>query len=328
MSETPLSIDPRGQVVVTGSLAFDQIMVFPGNFKDHILADKLHVINISFLLDEMKRQRGGCAGNIAYTLALLGERARIVAAAGDDFDDYRAWLVDHGVDVGGILIADDERTACCHITTDKADNQITGFFIGAMKHAASLSLRERAGEEATLVIVAPDDPAAMMRHADEAREAGLPFLFDPSFQVTAMSGEDLAAAARGAAFLFVNDYELAVFRQKTGLEGDAIFDVVDRVVATLGKEGSTILRRGEEDLRVPAAPVEKVVDPTGAGDAFRGGFVAGLMRGFELSVCGRLGSLAAAYAVEKSGTQSHAYTAEEFAARYEAAFGEMPADPR
>lgn len=324
MTQAPLSVRPDGQVVVTGSLAFDQIMVFPGSFKDHILPDKLHVINISFLVSDMRKQRGGCAGNIAYTLALLGHDPRVVAAAGQDFDDYRQWLEGHGVDVAGIRTFDDEMTASCHITTDQDDNQITGFFVGAMKRAGEISLRESAGERPSLVVVAPDDPGAMVRHAWEAREAGIPFLFDPSFQVTAMDGDDLAEGARGAAILAVNDYEHAVFEQKTGKAGSDIFELVDMVIVTLGGEGSKLLLPDGE-VAIPAAQVPELVDPTGAGDAYRAGFVAGLARGCELEVCGRLASVAAAYAVEHKGTQQHAYTRDELAARYEKNFGKLPA---
>lgn len=313
-----------GKLVVTGSLAFDRIMVFQGDFRDHILLDKLHVINISFLVSELRSQRGGCAGNIAYTLALLDDQPTVVAAAGHDFGGYASFLEGHGVDLGGVAVHDDLGTAACHITTDQNDNQITGFFVGAMQRAGDLSLRERAGEDVGLVIVAPDDPAAMSRHCQEARDAGMPFLFDPSFQVTAMDGEPLAEAARGAAAIFVNDYELAVFEKKTGKAGDAIFDLVDRVVVTLGGEGSEIRLRDGRVFRVPAAKISAMADPTGAGDAYRAGFMIGLKHDQPLEVCGRLGSVAAAYAVEQHGTQEHAYDKAAFLARYAENFGDPP----
>ncbi len=324
MSRSTIPVRADGQVIVTGSLAFDQIMVFPGSFKDHILPDKLHVINISFLVSEMRKQRGGCAGNIAYTLALLGHDSRIVAAAGKDFSDYADWLSGHGVDLGGVCIFDDEMTASCHITTDQDDNQITGFFVGAMRRAGEISLGKLLGERPALCIVAPDDPGAMVRHCREARESGVPFLFDPSFQVTAMDGEQLAEAAQGAAMLVINDYEHAVFENKTGKKGQAIFDLVDMVVVTLGGEGSKILRPGSE-IRIPAAEISGLIDPTGAGDAFRSGFIAGLMSGHELEVCGRMGSVTSAYVVERNGTQSHAYSRQDFERRYAESFGPLPA---
>jgi len=327
VSRPKLDVRPRHQVVVTGSLAFDQIMVFPGYFKDHVLPEKTHMINISFLVSEMRKQRGGCSGNIAYTLAMLGEDPRVVATAGSDFADYHQWLVEKGVDVGGIREFDDEITASCFITTDQADNQITGFFPGAMSRARDLSLAELAGERAAVAIVAPDDPEAMSRHCREAREMGLSFVFDPSFQVTAMDGPALAEATEGALALVVNDYEYAVFQEKTGIGDDEIFDHVEMAAVTLGAEGSRILLPNEE-IRIPPARVEKAVDPTGGGDAYRGGLVAGLMKGYELEVCGRMGSVAAAYAVEKYGTQQHGYSYDEFRARYRENFGvdvgEMP----
>lgn len=320
MAESVRSEPSTGRILVTGSLAFDHIMVFPGYFKDHILPDKLHLINLSFLVDSLKKQRGGCAANIAYSLALLGERPRILAAAGSDFGDYKQWLAEQGVEVGHILEVAEEITASCFITTDKADNQITGFYVGAMARARELSLKG-AADGAAWAIVAPDDPEAMVRHCREAREAGMPLVFDPSFQVIAMDGEALAEAARGARFVILNDYEFAVFQEKTGASAADLLELADHWVVTLGEKGSEILRRGRDPLAIPAARPRAVVDPTGAGDAYRSGFLAGLARGRELAVCGRMGSVAAAYAIEQYGTQNHRYTAEEFARRYAENFG-------
>jgi adenosine kinase len=306
----------QGRILVTGSVAFDQIMDFPGDFKDHILPDKMHTINLSFLVGELKKQRGGCSANIAYSLALLGRRAKMVAAAGRDFDGYRQWLVDHGVDVSGVRIFDDVPTACCFITTDRADNQITGFHPGAMGRARELSLTEAAGPEDALTIVAPDDPEAMSRHCREAKQAGLPLVYDPSFQVIALDGETLAEDARGARAVFVNDYEFAVFQEKTGRDVAGLLELAEMWVVTLGEKGSVIHLRGGGQVEVPPARVEKVVDPTGAGDAYRAGFLAGLVQERELEVCGRMGSVAAAYAVESYGTQNHAYTQDAYERRY------------
>ncbi len=326
MTRPTISIPTDSQIVVTGSLAFDQIMVFPGNFKDHILPEKLHVINISFLVSEMRRQRGGCAGNIAYSLALLEHKPRIVAAAGSDFGDYSAWLLKHGVDLGGIEIHDDITSASCFITTDQTDNQITGFFPGAMGRAGDLSLNDRSGDRAGVAVIAPDDPDAMIRHCREARESGLPFIFDPSFQVTAMDGEPLAEAAQGASMLVVNDYEFAVFGKKTGKADSKVFELVDMAVVTLGAEGSQILLSGGGELSIPAAKISEFVDPTGAGDSYRSGFVAGLQRGFDLEVCGRMGSVASAFVVEQNGPQSHSYSIQDFAERYATNYGPLPND--
>ena len=322
---TPKNATPdRSQIVVTGSVAFDNIMDFPGYFKDHILPEKAHVINISFLVDKLTRQRGGCAANIAYTLALLGARPRIVAAAGNDFADYRSWLIEQGVDVDGITVHDDEMTANCYITTDRADCQITGFYVGAMKHAGELDLLEAAGSEAALVMIAPDDPQAMMNHAEAARQGGLPFFFDPSFQVTAMDGDSLDKAAKGAKALFLNDYEFSVLREKTGKTAEEIRREHEFLVVTYGSKGSEVLLPDGGSVSVPAAKVTKMVDPTGAGDAFRGGFMAGFRKGHDLGICGRMGSVAAVYCIEEYGTQNHDYTEDEFFARYESCFGTRP----
>lgn len=314
-------MDPQNKgIAVTGSLAFDLIMDFPGNFKDHILPEKLHVINISFLVGDLKKQRGGCAANIAYTLALLGETPRVIAAAGKDFGEYADWLAGHGVDVGGIQIFSDETTASCYITTDRANNQITGFHVGAMKRAGEISL-QAAAAGAQMVIVAPDDPDAMLRHCREARHMGIQLIFDPSFQVTAMGGDFLMDGARGAHAMMLNDYEFAVFQEKTGRDLKSLLTEIEMIVVTFGEKGSEIYTRDGAVVKVPAAKVKGSVDPTGAGDAFRGGFLAGYSRGLPLDVCGRMGSVAAAYAIEHYGTQNHAYTREQFEQRYQENFG-------
>lgn len=319
----PISTPSDGRhVLVTGSLAFDQIMDFPGKFQDHILPDKLHMINISFLVEDRRVQRGGCAANIAYGLSLLGERARIVAAAGHDFDEYRAYLEELGVDVSGIRIYEDEPTSACFITTDRADNQIVGFHPGAMARARELSLKEAAaGREPAYAVVAPDDPEAIVRHCREAKEATVPLVFDPSFQVVALDGDALRESADGAEMVLVNDYEYAVFQDKTGLGELELLELAPVWVVTLGEKGSRILVRGGERIEVPAAPAREVVDPTGAGDAYRAGFVAGLLRGLDLATCGRMGSVSAVHAVESYGTQAHHFTRDEFARRYRESFG-------
>lgn len=330
MPDTLAPPDRDRRIVVAGSLAFDQIMDYPGDFKDHVLPDKVHTINLSFLVDELKMQRGGCAGNISYSLALLGQPSRVLAAAGHDFGEYRAWLEEQGVDTAAVAVHDDLPTACCFITTDRADNQITGFHPGAMARARDLSLAAAALDGDALVIVAPDDPEAMMRHCREAKQVGLPLAFDPSFQVIAMDGEALVEAARGAEAVVLNDYELAVFQEKSGRDYEGLLELAPMWIVTLGEEGSEIRLSAagrekygsdEATIRVPAAKVSKVVDPTGAGDSFRSGFFAGLLAGESLRVCGRMGSVASAFVIEKYGTQAHAYGREEFEARYRENFG-------
>ena len=325
MSTSPALACSNRRVLVAGSLAFDQIMDFPGFFKDHILPDKIHMINLSFLVSDFRKQRGGCSGNIAYSLALLGEQPKILATAGADFGEYRQWLIGQGVDVSAVAVYDDEVTASCFITTDKADNQITGFYIGAMKRARELSLAAVAGngDGTHLCIVAPDDPEAMVRHCREAREGGFPFVFDPSFQVIAMDGPTLADTARGAHAVVLNDYEFAMFREKTGLDDDALLELAEMWVVTYGENGSEVLCRSGGRIKIPAARAAEVVDPTGAGDAYRAGFVAGLLRGAPLPVCGRMGSVTAVYVIEKYGTQSHQFTPPAFWQRYRDNFGEV-----
>ena len=318
--------DTQNRILVTGSLAWDQIMEFQGNFKDHILPDKAHVLSISFLVQSLKKQRGGCSANIAYSLALLGEKPAILAAAGTDFADYRAWLEAQGVDCRGIKVFQDELTASCFITTDMVHNQIVGFFPGAMRKAGELSIRKDlpAGDKHVLAIVSPDDPAAMLRHTRECRETGLPYLYDPSFQVTAMDGKTLLEGCRGAKALLMNDYEMAVLQEKTKLSDAEVLDLAEMIIVTFGEKGSEIRRKGKDAVKIPPAKAEKVVDPTGAGDAYRAGFVSGLVRGFSLEACGRMGSIAAVYVVEQHGPQQHQYTRDQFLARYKENFGSLP----
>lgn len=324
MSHSDPILTPSGgrEVLVAGSLAFDQIMDFPGKFQDHILPDKLHMINLSFLVEERRVQKGGCAGNIAYGLSLLGERCRILAAAGNDFGEYREYLEELGVDLSAVEVVHDQPTAACFITTDRADNQITGFHPGAMARARSLSLAAAArGNDLAYAVVAPDDPEAIVRHCREAKEVGVPLVFDPSFQVIALDGGALREAADGAEVVLVNDYEYAVIQEKTGLSERELLELARVWVVTLGETGSRITIRGGERIEVPAAPAGEVKDPTGAGDAYRAGFVAGLLRGLDLATCGRMGSVSAVHAVEHYGTQSHHFTREEFARRYHESFG-------
>jgi adenosine kinase len=316
--------DSLGKIIVAGSLAYDYIMDFPGHFKDHILPDKVHCINLSFLVDKLTKQRGGCAANIGYTLALLGEHPRVVAAAGRDFPEYAAYLQEHGIDVSCVLQVDDEVTATCFCTTDKTDNQIQGFYVGAMKRARDISLKAATTVNTQIVVIAPDDPEAMVRHCREAREAKLRYVYDPSFQVIAMDGPTLWESTCGAHTLILNDYEFAVFSEKIGKTIEEILESVDIVVVTQGEKGSLIHRKSQETLNVAPAKVLAVVDPTGAGDAYRGGFVTGIVRGLPLQICGQIGSISSAYAVEHYGTQNHHYTMQEFVNRYEENFGKIP----
>jgi adenosine kinase len=309
------------KIIVTGSIAYDYLMTFPGSITDHLLPDQLKHVSLSFLVDSMDKRRGGCAPNIAYTLALLGERPTIMATAGADFNDYRQWLESAGVDTSLIAQIDSKFTASFFCTTDLNNNQIATFYAGAMSHARELSfcaLNEKPG----LVIVAPNDPEAMVRHARECRDLGIRFIFDPGQQCARASGEELAAGIAGANVLICNDYEFELIRAKTGLDEAAVLARSEALVITRGAEGSSILLK-DGRIDVPAVPEERIVDPTGVGDAYRGGFMKGMAAGADWAACGRLGSVAATYALEHVGGQSHTYTWGDFKARYEAHFGKL-----
>jgi len=311
------------RIVVTGSLAYDYIMNFPGDFKDHVLPDKAHMLTVSFLVDSMQRMRGGVAGNIAYSLALLGERPLVVASAGQDFGEYRAWMERQGVDASGIAEIEDDFTASCFINTDMANNQIVAFYPGAMAQAKNLSLVDLGLRADDLVVISPTDPEAMSRYAEECRSLGVPFVFDPGKQTPRLSGEQILDGLNEASVLISNDYEFAMMAQKTGRTEEELIASAPLTVVTRGAKGSTIYADGEE-LEIPVAPITGVVDPTGAGDAYIAGLVFGLARDFPLEVVGRVAALAAAYAIEQQGCQEHDFTPADFAGRYAEAFGSSP----
>lgn len=314
------------QIVVTGSLAYDYIMDFPGYFKDHILPDKVHMLTVSFLVDSMRRMRGGVAGNIAYTLALLGERPLVVASAGHDFAEYRAWMERHGIRTSGIVEIANEFTASCFINTDRANNQIVAFYAGAMDKAAGLSLRELGLGSDDLVIVSPTDPEAMVRYTDECRQMGVPFLFDPGKQTPRLTAEQILAGLRDTSMLIGNDYEFGMMAQRTGRTEEELIRSAPLTVVTRGEQGSLIYARetGYQGLSIPTASISEVRDPTGAGDAYLAGFVFGLTRRLPLPVAGRIAALTAAYAIELRGCQEHSFTLAEFVERYTRTFGACP----
>jgi adenosine kinase len=313
-----------GRIAVTGSVAFDTIMVFPGRFGDHILPEKTHLINVSFLVNRLERRRGGTAANVAYTLALLGERPLLCAAVGSDFTEYGAALSLAGVDTSAALGCDDVPTASCFITTDLEDNQITAFFPGAMARAADIDLR--ALEDVEHVVVAPDSPDGMATHIAQAREMGARLVFAPAQQIPSISDDTLVAGLDAAWLVVGNDYELELVRNRTGRD---VAELASRsiVALTQGARGSQ-LHAGNEMVTVSAVPPRRVVDPTGAGDAFIAGLLAGLRRGLDLASAGRVASLAATYAVEHQGPQAHRFTSAEFAARYRDVFGDEPTPAR
>lgn len=300
--------------LISGSVAYDYLMTFPGHFHEQILPERLQNISLSFLVDQMTRQRGGIAPNIAYTMALLGQKPKLFATVGEDFEEYRAWLEKYGIDTEWAKIVPGKYTASFFATTDKNNAQIASFYPGAMGDAATLSLKELT-ERPDLVIISPTDPSAMQKHAAECRELGIPYLYDPSQQVLRLEGEELERDMRGAHFLFVNDYEIGLIQKKTGLEMPDLLELVDIIVVTKGAKGATIYTKNNE-LEIPVIKEERVLDPTGVGDAFRGGFLAGYAHGWDLQFCARMGSLAAVYCLEQNGTQNHHYTLDQFIARF------------
>jgi adenosine kinase len=306
--------------IVTGSIAFDYLMSFPGKFTEHFLPDHMNRVSLSFLVDTMDKRRGGCAPNIAYTLALLGERPRLMGTAGQDFDDYRRWLEAAGVDTSLVTQLTDKFTASFFCSTDVDSNQIASFYTGAMANAAELSFRGVG--DCRMVIISPNDPAAMVQYAEECRTLQIPFIWDPGQQCARMSGGELAEGLHGSAIVICNDYEFELIKQKTGLDEDAIMARTGALIVTRGENGCTVRDAGGE-LAVPAVPPRSIVDPTGVGDAFRGGLLKGLATGTSLEVACRLGSVAATYALEHLGGQSHAYTWDEFTARFEKHFGRL-----
>lgn len=305
-------------ILLSGSLAFDYIMNFPGYFEDHILPDKIHMLNVSFLVESLDRQRGGVAGNIAYNLGLLRQQCRVVGAAGIDFDEYASELEELGIDMSGIWTVADQVTASAFITTDRADNQITGFFPGAMARAGEQSILDWI-EGVEIAVVSPTAPEAMELHVRELRETGTPYLYDPGQQIIALSPSALREGVEGARILAANDYELAMIEEKTGLSRDEIIASVPTVVDTLGDLGSTIYDGGEVH-NIPSVPAWSVVDPTGAGDGYRAGLLAGYCNGLPWEVSGRVAATAATYVVEQKGTQAHDYSVEEFCERFAEAF--------
>ncbi|TYQ16430.1 UNVERIFIED_CONTAM: adenosine kinase [Acetivibrio alkalicellulosi] len=302
------------RILVCGSIAYDHIMEFPGYFKDHILPDKIHALNISFLVNTLKKLRGGTAPNIAYNLAMIGLKPVIAGTAGQDFLSYRSWLNENGVDTDYIRVLDDDYTASCFITTDMNSNQITGFYPGAMSKDIEISIKG-IEDEISMAIIAPTEPDAMIKWASECQEIGRSYLFDPGMQIPRLSCVDLINGIMNAKIAVFNEYEYNLMLEKTGLLEEEILKNVEILVETQGEKGS-IIRCGKEVVHIPSAKPLKVVDPTGAGDAFRAGLLKGYFEGGSLEKMGRLANVAAVYAVEHVGGQSHNYTLEEFNERY------------
>jgi adenosine kinase len=317
-------------IAVTGSMAFDYIMSFPGKFAEHILPDKIEILSVSFLVDSMRRERGGTAGNIAYNLALLDQSVFLLATVGQDAPEYIAGLRQRGVDTGGVLQLPTEFTASFFVSTDHVNNQIASFYTGAMAKAGQISFAEQDYKKFKLAIISPNDPQAMVKYVAECQELGIPYIYDPSQQIPRLAPEDLKKGIAGAKILIVNDYEFEMIKKQTGLSEAYLQDMVETIIITHGENGSLIRTRSlgsngildYQEHDIPPASPTRIAEPTGVGDAYRAGLITGLMRGYSWGVSGRLGSVAATYVLEQHGTQRHSFDRTHFAARYREQFGE------
>ncbi|MBN2045581.1 MAG: carbohydrate kinase family protein [Anaerolineales bacterium] len=305
-------------IVITGSVAFDYLMTFPGKFKEHILPEKLESISLSFLVTSLVRRRGGIAPNIAYNLALLGGNPRIFATVGTDFEEYRQWLEAQGVDTTYAVVIENELTGSFFATTDEDNAQMASFYPGAMGHAATLSLKDLA-QQPDLVVISPTDPAAMDKYIAECKQMGISYIYDPSQQIVRVDGDTLRNGIDGATALFVNEYEFELVRKMTGMSAAEILEKVELIVVTLGSKGVQVYH-ADEKLEVPSVLPQQIIDPTGAGDAFRGGFLTGFSRGWDFKTCARMGALSATYCLESDGPQGQAYTKEEYITRFRQQF--------
>lgn len=310
-------------VLLTGSIAYDYIMSFPGYFKEHLLPEKLHQISVSFLVDSMRKQRGGIAPNIAYTLALLGEKPKIMATVGTDFGEYRRWLELHYIDTSAIIEIPDEFTASFFVSTDREQNQIATFYTGAMAHAHLISFRDHINGGVELAVISPNDPRAMVQYVVECKELGIPYIYDASQQIIRLDGDALREGCTGSKMIVLNDYELEMLKHKTGWSEDEIAASTNTLIVTRGEDGS-VIRADGRTIEIPAVAPRRAGEPTGVGDAYRGGILKGLLHRLSWEFTGRLGSLAATYALEELGTQNHHYTLTEFAARFRDEFGDWP----
>lgn len=308
------------KVLVTGSLAFDQIMDFNGKFADHIDPTKLHILNISFNVENLKKQRGGTAGNIAYNMALLNNRPFILGIAGQDFAEYKSFLEKVGVDTSSIKIVKDDFTSQASIMTDLDHNQITSYYPGAQKKSSELKI-VTISPKPEFVVVAPTDPLAMVNFAEECRALRIDYMFDPGMLLPMLNDNDLKKSIKGSTILIGNDYEMGIILKRLGVSVEDLLNTVDVVITTLGGYGSVIKTNDEEIKISPGKPLE-VLDPTGAGDAYRAGFLTGYLNGLDLKTSGQMGSITACYAVENYGTTTHRFSVEEFKKRYQENFGE------
>jgi adenosine kinase len=303
------------KVLVCGSIAYDNIMDFPGFFKEQILPDRISSLNVSFLVNSLKRQRGGTAPNIAYSLALLNEHPIVLGSAGNDFTEYNNWLMENGVDTSHVNIVNDDLTATCFITTDLSSNQITKFYPGAMAKDNTLSIKELGLAQVDLAVIAPTVPDAMIHWARECRENNIPYLFDPGMQIPRFTGKELVDGMLGAKIAIFNEYEFELMQERTGMSLEYILNHVEILIVTLGAKGAILRTKGKE-VMVPSAKPHTIVTPTGAGDAFRAGLIKAYFQGLPLEELGRFGNVSAIYAVEHMGATEHKFTLEDFEKRY------------
>lgn len=309
-------------IYLTGSIAYDRIMNFPGRFTDSILPDQIHNLNVSFFIDRLDEQFGGNAGNIAYTLNLLGERSIMLGTVGRDFDRYAAELESRGLSLEGVLRLEDELSPSAYIMTDQANNQITGFHAAAMMTPSAYDF-PNLDPEKDIALVGPSNPDDMKGHPALYREKGVRYIYDPSQQLPILSAQDLRAAIEGAYLLVGNDYEISLIMKNTGLSRQELVKLTGRgVITTLGEKGSLVSEKDQDnELTVEAVAVTEVLDPTGAGDAYRAGLIKGLLLNQPLVECARLGATCAAFCIERKGTQGHDFSIEDFFRRHSAAFG-------
>ena len=315
------------RIGVAGSVGIDHIMTFPGKFSDSFVEGSIDKLSVSFLVDSMEVRRGGCSPNISFGLAALGHNPIIIAAVGNDFADYEAWLSRHGVDTSHLWVSKELKTAHFIVTTDQEHNQFATFFAGAMSEARNIELQpimDKTGK-LDLIIISPDDPEAMLRHTETARSLDIPIAADPSQQMARMGGEEIKKLIDGATYLFLNEYELALAIQKTGWSDEEILRRVQYRIITLGSQGARVESQQGESVTVTVPKERAKLDPTGVGDAFRSGFVAGLAWGLSHERCAQLGCMLATYVIETVGTQEYRFTKEEFLARFTEAYGSAAA---
>ncbi|WP_020573334.1 carbohydrate kinase family protein [Actinopolymorpha alba] len=315
------------RIAVTGSIATDHLMTFDGKFRDSLVVDQLDKISLSFLVEELEVRRGGCAANIAFGMACLGLRPVLVGAVGQDFDDYRAWLERHGVDCDSIHVSELKHTARFVCTTDSTHAQIATFYTGAMAEARQIELAPVAARMGglDLVVVGPNDPAAMVRHTEECQSKGYAFAADPSQQLAWSDGDLIRSLLDGATYFFSNEYEAALTEQKTGWSADEILSRVQVRITTLGAKGVRIDRKGEPPIQVGCPPEERKADPTGVGDGFRAGFLAGIGWGLSMERAAQVGCLLATHVIETTGTQEYALLPATFLTRLAQAYGDSAA---